>query len=157
MKKEKQLWINGKMMTLPFFELYKYSLCKKIRTILFPYLLVNLLKQRYISSVKSYKYFNKFITIKTMVLTFVKIRWIYICTIPLIKLQNLCEGKMHFAHHRMPNCIYACILPHRCWKSPERAWILFFFLLYIIIKLDFKVYVLWSDSTINQFSCYQQT
>ena len=36
------------------------------------------------------------------------------------------------------NCICACILPHTCWKSPERAWILFF-LLYIIIKLDFIV------------------
>ena len=36
-----------------------YSVCKKIRTIIFPCLLVNLLKQRYISSIKSYKYLNK--------------------------------------------------------------------------------------------------
>ena len=47
-----------------------YSVFKKIRTILFPYLLVNLFKQWYISSVRSYKYLNKFISIKTMALTF---------------------------------------------------------------------------------------
>ena len=35
-----------------------YSVYKIIMTILFPYLLVNLFKQRYISSVKSYKYLN---------------------------------------------------------------------------------------------------
>ena len=35
---------------------------KKIKTILFPYLLVNLFKQRYISSVKHYTYLNKFIS-----------------------------------------------------------------------------------------------
>ena len=38
-----------------------YSVYKKIGTILFPYILVNLFKQRCISSVKSYKYLNKFI------------------------------------------------------------------------------------------------
>ena len=58
-----------------------------------------------------------------MILTFVKIRWMSMCTIPSIKLQNLCEEKMHFAHHRMPNCIYACILPHtrveNLLKEPE--------------------------------------
>ena len=26
-----------------------------------------------------------------------------------------------FAHHCTPNSICACILPHACWKSPERA------------------------------------
>ena len=35
-----------------------YSIYKKIRKNLFPYLLINLFKERYISSVKSYKYFN---------------------------------------------------------------------------------------------------
>ena len=39
-----------------------YSVYEKITTILSPYLLVNLFKQRYISSVKSYKYLNKFIS-----------------------------------------------------------------------------------------------
>ena len=39
-----------------------YSAYKKIRTIAFPYLLVTLFKQEYFSSVKSYKYFNKFIS-----------------------------------------------------------------------------------------------
>ena len=52
------------------------SIYKKIRTILFPCLLVNLFKQRYISSVKSYKYLNKFLGIKTMVATFLKILYI---------------------------------------------------------------------------------
>ena len=50
-KKEEWLQANRKMMTLTFFELY--AAYKKIRTILFPTLLVNLFKQRYISSVKS--------------------------------------------------------------------------------------------------------
>ena len=55
--KRKQLKINGIMMTLPL-----YSAYKKIRTIRFPYLPVDLLKQSYISSVKSYKYINKLIS-----------------------------------------------------------------------------------------------
>ena len=37
-----------------------YSRYKKIRTILFPYLFVNLFKQKYTKSVKSCKYLNKF-------------------------------------------------------------------------------------------------
>ena len=41
--------------------------------------------------------------------------------IPLIKLQNFRKRKIHIAHHRTSNNIYACILPHVCWKSPERA------------------------------------
>ena len=44
----------GQMMALKLFELYTVYI--KIRTIPFPYLLVNLFKQRYISSVKSWKY-----------------------------------------------------------------------------------------------------
>ena len=43
------------------------------------------------------------------------------CIIPLIKLQNFRIRKMHIEHHHMPNSIYTYILPHTCWKSPERA------------------------------------
>ena len=39
-----------------------YSLYKKIRTILFQNLLITLFTQRYINSVKSYKYLNKSIS-----------------------------------------------------------------------------------------------
>ena len=60
--------MNGEMMTLTFFEFF--SLYKKISTILFPYLLVYLFKQRYISFVKSCKYLNKLISIKSIVLAF---------------------------------------------------------------------------------------
>ena len=52
--------MNAKMMTLTFFELY-YIVCIKNRTIPFQYLLVNLFKQRHISSVKSCKYLSKFV------------------------------------------------------------------------------------------------
>ena len=52
--KEKRLRMNGKMMNLPFFELYTVYI--KIMTLVFPYLLVNLFKERHISSVNSYKY-----------------------------------------------------------------------------------------------------
>ena len=38
-----------------------YSVCKNFRTILFPYLIVTLFKQRYSSSVKIYEYLNKFL------------------------------------------------------------------------------------------------
>ena len=48
------------------------SIYKKIMTVLFPYLLVNLFKQRYIKFVKSYEYLSKFIDIKTAVLPFLK-------------------------------------------------------------------------------------
>ena len=56
----------------------------KMRKTLFPYLLVNLFKERYISAVKSFKYLNKLISIKTMILTFKNI--MYMGAIPLIKL-----------------------------------------------------------------------
>ena len=46
------------------------SLYEKNRTILLPCLLVNLFKHRHISSVDIYKYLSKFISIKTVVLTF---------------------------------------------------------------------------------------
>ena len=49
--KEKQLRRNEKMMTLTFFGLYRVY--KKIRTILCPYLLINLFKERHISSIIS--------------------------------------------------------------------------------------------------------
>ena len=39
-----------------------YSVYKKIRIILLSYLLIDLFRQRYISSVKSYKYLNKLIS-----------------------------------------------------------------------------------------------
>ena len=51
--------MNRKRMTLVFFELCTVYI-RKTRAIPFPYLLANLFKQRYISSVKSYKYLNKF-------------------------------------------------------------------------------------------------
>ena len=44
------------------FLLASYNVYKKIWTILFTYLLVNLSKQRYINSVKSYKYLNNFLS-----------------------------------------------------------------------------------------------
>ena len=69
LKKEKQQRMNGKMMSLTFFELYAVYI-KKNMTILFPYLLVNMFKQRYITYVKSYKYLNKSISIKTNISTF---------------------------------------------------------------------------------------
>ena len=66
----KEKWLimknDEKMMTLTFLELYTVYI--KFRTAVFPYLLVNLFKEKYISSVKSYKYLNT-LRIKTMVLT----------------------------------------------------------------------------------------
>ena len=115
--KKKQLRMIGKIMNLTFIKLFTVYI--KIRTICFPYLLVNLFKERYISSVKSCKYLNKLISIKTMVLTFLK-KTMYMCTIPLTKFQK----KFHISQHRMPTVTYTCILSHACWKSPERAWML---------------------------------
>ena len=43
------------------------------------------------------------------------------CTIPLIKLSNLRKRRIFITHHRMPNGIYMCILPHAYYKSPERT------------------------------------
>ena len=57
--KAKRFRINGKMVNLTFFVLYTMYIYKEIRTILFPYLLINLFEQRHSSSVKSYKYLNK--------------------------------------------------------------------------------------------------
>ena len=49
--------MNGKMMTVTFFELYTVYI-KKLGLFFFQYLLIKLFKQRYISSVKCYKSFN---------------------------------------------------------------------------------------------------
>ena len=57
------------MMTLTIAELHAVYI--KVRTILFS-ILTNLIKKNF-SSVKSYKYLNKVISIKTMVLTFFEI------------------------------------------------------------------------------------
>ena len=47
-------------MTLTFFG--RYAVYIKIRTALFLDLLINLIKERYISSVKNYKYLNKVVS-----------------------------------------------------------------------------------------------
>ena len=57
--KEKRLRMNGKMMALTFFELY--GVYVKIRTILFPYLLIDLAKEYY---VYTHNPFNKFIKLQ---------------------------------------------------------------------------------------------
>ena len=58
--KEKKLRINGKILTLTFFE--SYTVYVKIGATVFPYLLINLIKERYISSAKNYNYLNKVIS-----------------------------------------------------------------------------------------------
>ena len=68
-----------------------YSVCKKLGQFFFHTLLANLFKQRYISSVTSYKYLNKLIREKE---------------------KEFRKRKIHIVHHRTPNSIYACILPH---------------------------------------------
>ena len=47
-----------------------YSVYKKIRTALSLYLIFNLLKERYITSVKSYEYLNKFTLLDTLKIHF---------------------------------------------------------------------------------------
>ena len=58
--KEKKLRINGKILTLTFFE--SYTVYVKIGATVFPYLLINLIKERYIRSAKNYNYLNKVIS-----------------------------------------------------------------------------------------------
>ena len=78
---ERQLRMNGEMMSLTFFKLYTEYI--KIRTIFFSYLLLNLFKERYISFVKSYKYLNKlYVKCKNNDLNFLK-KYMYISTIQL--------------------------------------------------------------------------
>ena len=57
---KEKLRINGKILTLTFFE--SYTVYVKIGATLFPYLLINLIKERYISSAKNYNYLNKVIS-----------------------------------------------------------------------------------------------
>ena len=59
--------MNGKMITLTFFELYTVYIKNQNNS--FFILLVKLFKQRYIS-VKRYKYLNNKLNIKTEMLTF---------------------------------------------------------------------------------------
>ena len=80
--KKKQLRMDGKEMTLIFFKLYMVYI--KIRTTLFPYLLVNLFNERCISLAKGYEYLNKLISsYKNNGLTFLK-KAMYMPTIPLM-------------------------------------------------------------------------
>ena len=53
--KENHLRVNGKMMTLTFFEFY----VDYIKTILYSYCLLSLIKERQINSVKSCKYVTR--------------------------------------------------------------------------------------------------
>ena len=70
---------------------------------------------------------NKFLSVKTLVLTFLKdsmyMRTILSLTLILI---NFRKRIIHIAYHRTPlfRRIYACILPYACWKSSEMACIL---------------------------------
>ena len=71
-----------------------YSVFKKISTILFPYLLVNLFKLGYISSVQSYNILTgSSVKYKNNGLNFLKNN-MYMHEIPLIKLQNLRKRKI---------------------------------------------------------------
>ena len=54
-----------------------YIVYKKLRQFIFHTLLVNVFKQKCISSIRSYKYLNRLISIKTFVLVFLKI--VYMC------------------------------------------------------------------------------
>ena len=40
--------------------------------------------------------------------------------------------KIRIPHHCLPNSVYPCILPHACWKSPERTS------LFSVIPLNFS-------------------
>ena len=74
--KKKRLRMNGKMMPLTFLKLYAVYI--KNGTIHFPYLLVNLFKERYISSLKSCKHLNKLtIKYKKNGLNFLKKNYVY--------------------------------------------------------------------------------
>ena len=124
-RKEKRLRMIGKMMNLTFIEIFTAYI--KIRMICFPSLLVNLFKERYISSVKSCKYLNKLISIKTMVLTFSK-KTMYMCTIPLTKFQksftshNIAHQMLFthaFCHMHVQNLKKEseCFKGDRCYKK----------------------------------------
>ena len=75
-------------MVLDFFRALYHAI--KNRTILFRYLLINLFKQRYISSIKSYNYLKW----KNNGLNFFE-NTTYIHTIPLIKLYKVSEKEKY--------------------------------------------------------------
>ena len=83
-------------MVLDFFRALYHAI--KNRTILFRYLLINLFKQRYISSIKSYNYLKW----KNNGLNFFE-NTTYIHTIPLIKLYKVSEKEKYTLH------IIACL------------------------------------------------
>ena len=78
-------------MVLDFFRALYRAI--KNRTILFRYLLINLFKQRYISSIKSYNYLKW----KNNGLNFFE-NTTYIHTIPLIKLYKVSEKEKYTLH-----------------------------------------------------------
>ena len=67
----------------------------------------------------------------------------YMRTIPLIKVYNF-RKKIHIAHYCTPNFIYMCILPHACWKSPERVWTLI--VKFALAKSSFGAHTIYSFS-----------
>ena len=83
-------------MVLDFFRALYHAI--KNRTILFRYLLINLFKQKYISSIKSYNYLKW----KNNGLNFFE-NTTYIHTIPLIKLYKVSEKEKYTLH------IIACL------------------------------------------------
>ena len=83
-------------MVLDFFRALYHAI--KNRTILFRYLLINLFKQRYISSIKSYNYLKW----KNNGLNFFE-NTTYIHTIPLIELYKVSEKEKYTLH------IIACL------------------------------------------------
>ena len=85
--------VNG---TFDFFRALYRAI--KNRAILFPYLLINLFKQRYISTIKSYNYLKW----KNNGLNFFE-NTTYIHTIPLIKLYKVSEKEKYTLH------IIACL------------------------------------------------
>ena len=80
--------VNG---TFDFFRALYRAI--KNRAILFPYLLINLFKQRYISTIKSYNYLKW----KNNGLNFFE-NTTYIHTIPLIKLYKISEKEKYTLH-----------------------------------------------------------
>ena len=81
-----------------------YSVYKKMKTIFFHTLLT------IHCFVVSRKYFKKLISIKILVLGFLKI--LCICIITLIKLYSFGKRKIGITHHCTPNSTCTCILPH---------------------------------------------
>ena len=87
------------------FFLSLYSVYKKFGQFFFHTLLANLFKQMCISSVTSYNYLNTLIVKNKVFLKY----YVYAHN-PFNKVIKF----IHIAHHRTPDSIYACILPHAC-------------------------------------------